>query len=71
MILRPAHSCVIMAAAITGRDSTARYSAMRGPKAASWRKADLIRPLNRKRYVSISFMKMNRNSMRYFAFIAR
>jgi len=36
MILRPPHSRVIMAAAITGRDSTARYSAMRGPTAA-WR----------------------------------
>jgi hypothetical protein len=36
MILRPTHSRVIMAAAITGRDSTARYSAMRGPTAA-WR----------------------------------
>jgi hypothetical protein len=34
MILRPTHSRVIMAAAITGRDSTARYSAMRGPTAA-------------------------------------
>jgi hypothetical protein len=29
MILRPTHCRVIMAAAITGRDSTARYSAMR------------------------------------------
>jgi hypothetical protein len=36
MILRSTHSRVIMAAAITGRDSTARYSAMRGPTAA-WR----------------------------------
>jgi hypothetical protein len=36
MLLRPTHSRVIMAAAITGRDSTARYSAMRGPTAA-WR----------------------------------
>jgi hypothetical protein len=36
MILRPTHSRVVMAAAITGRDSTARYSAMRGPTAA-WR----------------------------------
>jgi hypothetical protein len=36
MILRPTHSRVIMAAAIAGRDSTARYSAMRGPTAA-WR----------------------------------
>jgi hypothetical protein len=36
MILRPTHSRVIIAAAITGRDSTARYSAMRGPTAA-WR----------------------------------
>ncbi len=36
MILRPTHSRVIMPAAITGRDSTARYSAMRGPTAA-WR----------------------------------
>jgi hypothetical protein len=36
MILRPTLSRVIMAAAITGRDSTARYSAMRGPTAA-WR----------------------------------
>ena len=31
MILRPTHSRVIMPATITGRDSTARYSAMRGP----------------------------------------
>src|ERR1700736_2143686 len=36
MLLRPTHSRVIMRAAITGRDSTARYSAMRGPTAA-WR----------------------------------
>jgi hypothetical protein len=36
MILRPTHSRVIMPAAITGRDSTARYSAKRGPTAA-WR----------------------------------
>jgi hypothetical protein len=34
MLLRPTHSRVIMATAITGRDSTARYSAMRGPMAA-------------------------------------
>ena len=31
MLLRPTHSRVIMRAAITGRDSTARYSAMRAP----------------------------------------
>jgi hypothetical protein len=30
MISRPTHSRAIMPAAITGRDSTARYSAMRG-----------------------------------------
>jgi hypothetical protein len=36
MLLRPTHSRVIMATTITGRDSTARYSAMRGPTAA-WR----------------------------------
>jgi hypothetical protein len=36
MIFCPTHSRVIMAATITGRDSTARYSAMRGPTAA-WR----------------------------------
>ena len=36
MILRPTHSRVIMSAAITGRDSTAPYSAMRGPTTA-WR----------------------------------
>jgi hypothetical protein len=36
MSLRPTHSHVIMPAAITGRDSTARYTAMRGPTAA-WR----------------------------------
>ena len=36
MILRPTHSRVIRPAAITGRDSTAWYSAMRGPTAA-WR----------------------------------
>jgi hypothetical protein len=36
MLLRPTHSRVIMAAAITGRDSTARYGAMRGSTAA-WR----------------------------------
>jgi hypothetical protein len=30
MILRPTHFRVIMPAAITGRDSTARYSAMHG-----------------------------------------
>src|SRR5258708_14177854 len=34
MILRPPHSRVIMAAAITGRDSTARYSAMGGNMSA-------------------------------------
>jgi hypothetical protein len=33
MPLRPTHSRVIMRAAITGHDSTARYSAMRGPTA--------------------------------------
>jgi hypothetical protein len=33
MISRPTHSRVIKPAAITGRDSTARYSAMR----ATWR----------------------------------
>jgi hypothetical protein len=38
-----------MPAAITGRDSTARYSAMRG-RVALWRKADLIR----KRWRSLS-----------------
>src|SRR5712664_4243602 len=36
MLLRPTHSRVIMPAAITGRDSTARCSAVRGPTAA-WR----------------------------------
>jgi hypothetical protein len=36
MLSRPTHSRVIMPAVITGRDSTARYSAMRGPTAA-WR----------------------------------
>ena len=36
MILRPTHSRVIKPAAITGRDSTARYSAVRDPTAA-WR----------------------------------
>jgi hypothetical protein len=36
MLLRPTRSRVIMPAAITGRDSTARYSAMRGPTAV-WR----------------------------------
>ena len=36
MILPPTHSRVIMPAAITDRDSTARYRAMRGPTAA-WR----------------------------------
>jgi hypothetical protein len=36
MISRPTHSRVIKPAAIAGRDSTARYSAMRGPTAA-WR----------------------------------
>src|SRR4029077_13026887 len=36
MLLRPTHPRVIMPAVITGRDSTARYSAMRGPTAA-WR----------------------------------
>jgi hypothetical protein len=36
MISRPTHSRVIMPAAITGRDSTARYSAMSGLTAA-WR----------------------------------
>jgi hypothetical protein len=30
MLLRPTHSRIIMPAAITGRDSTARYSAVRG-----------------------------------------
>jgi hypothetical protein len=34
MILRPTHSRVIMPAAITARDPTARYSAMRGPTVA-------------------------------------
>jgi hypothetical protein len=36
MLLRPTHCRIIMPAAITGRDSTARYSAMRGATAA-WR----------------------------------
>src|SRR5260370_38157459 len=36
MILRPTLSRVIMPAAITGRDSTARYSALPGPT-APWR----------------------------------
>jgi len=36
MISRPTHSRAIKPAAITGRDSTARYSTMRGPTAA-WR----------------------------------
>jgi hypothetical protein len=36
MILRPTHCRVIMPAAITGRDATARYSAVRGPTAV-WR----------------------------------
>jgi hypothetical protein len=36
MLLRPTHARIIMPAAITGRDSTARYSAMCGPTAA-WR----------------------------------
>ena len=36
MLPRPTHSRVIMPAAITGRNSTARYSAVRGPTAA-WR----------------------------------
>jgi hypothetical protein len=36
MMSRPTHSRVIMPAAITGRDSAARYSAMRGFTAA-WR----------------------------------
>jgi hypothetical protein len=35
MISRPTH-CRVIKPAITGRDSTARYSAMRGPTAA-WR----------------------------------
>ena len=52
MLLRPTHSRVIKPAAITGRDSTARYSAMRAPRppGALWRKADLIR----KRWRSLS-----------------
>jgi hypothetical protein len=36
MLLRPTHSRVIKPAAITGRDLTARYSAVRDPTAA-WR----------------------------------
>ena len=36
MLLHPTHSGVIKPAATTGRDSTARYSAVRGPTAA-WR----------------------------------
>ena len=42
MLLRPTHSRVIMPASITGRDSTARYSAVRGrvARGALWRKAD-------------------------------
>jgi hypothetical protein len=43
LLLRPTHSRVIMAAAITGRESTARYSAMRGRVARYGGKADLIR----------------------------
>src|ERR1700692_1045827 len=43
MLLRPTHSRVIMPAAITDRDSTARYSAMRGPTAA-WRAMAQGRP---------------------------
>ena len=49
MLLRPTHSRVIMPAAITGRDSTARYSAMRG-RVALRRTADPIR----KRWRSLS-----------------
>jgi hypothetical protein len=41
MISRPTHSRVIKPAAITGRDSTARYSAMRG---AGWRSGYFQQP---------------------------
>ena len=52
LLLRPTHSRVIMPAAITGRDSTVRYSAMRGPTAA-WR-AMAQGGLIRKRWRSLS-----------------
>ena len=58
MILRPTHSRVIMPAVITGRDSTARYSTLRGPTGALWRKADLIR----KRWCSLSLSDLDCSS---------
>ena len=53
MISRPTHFRVIKPAAITGRDSTARYSAMRGPTAA-WRAMAQRRPHQEAMAVSLS-----------------
>jgi hypothetical protein len=62
MISRPMHSRVIMPAAITGRDSTARYSAMRGPKAA-WRALAQGGPHQEAMAISLSGETVGRNSV--------
>lgn len=53
MLLRPTLSRVIMPAAITGRDSTVRYSAMRGPTAA-WRGMAQGKPQKKAMAISLS-----------------
>jgi hypothetical protein len=67
MLLRPTHSRVIMPAAITGRDSTARYSAMRGPTAA-WRAMAQGGPHQEAKAISLSdldcSLQMTRTAMK-------
>ena len=67
MLLRPTHSRVIMPAAITGRDSTARYSAMRGPTAA-WRAMAQGGPHQEAMAISLSYLdcslQMTRRAMK-------
>jgi len=65
MLLRPTHSRIIMSA-ITGRDSTARYSAVRGPTAA-WRAAAQGEPHQEAMAISLSdldcSLQMTRTAM--------
>jgi hypothetical protein len=57
MISRPMHSRVIMPAAITGRDSTARYSA------AAWRATAQGGPHQEAMAISLSGEAVGRNSV--------
>src|SRR5258708_25139576 len=67
MLLRPTHPRGIMPAAITGRDSTARYSAMRGPTAA-WRAMAQGGPHQEAMAISLSYLdcslQMTRRAMK-------